>query len=137
MRFRELRHGCPIAAASMVEFRFPTECVRVELAFVKYFASHHPGADGPTGEFDTVPRAPTRFRNLILIANCLPAIQINEREISIIARRNSTFIEDVPYTCRSIAHPIYDLLKRTTPTVYLIEHQRERIFDGWNPRGRS
>src|SRR5690242_5974967 len=113
------------------------EALQIEPALVVYFTSHYPSAHGLTGEFDTVPWAPTRFRDLLLVSNRLLAIQIDKHKISIIARRNPTFVDNVPNSCWRIAHPMNHLLERTSTLIHHVEHQGERILDGGNPRRRG
>ena len=119
----------------MVELRLGTSDRLVEAALVEGHLTAHPSPHAPSGKRNAMPGAPTALGLLGLVANLCRLVHIDEDNIRIVANSNPSFIDKIPNASRRIAHPTDNLLEFNTTLIHLIEHQRERIFYRWNPRG--
>ena len=98
--------------------------VVVGAAIAEDFAAADPGADWEADEFDAVPGAPAAFRELLVIANCVATMEVDQYEIGVIALFDAALVDDVPDAGRGVAHPLDDLLQAATAAVDFVEHQR-------------
>src|SRR5262245_6690553 len=86
----------PVSTAGVVEWSFPAADGVIDLTVAEHFLAQHPGANGPTGQGDAVPRRPAAFGLLLGIANCHCLVEVNEHEVRIISDFDPPLADDVP-----------------------------------------
>ena len=84
-----------------------------------------------------MPGAPTALCQLFFVPHLAGSFEIDEHEIGIVTDFDSPLTDDVPDAGRGIAHPMDNLLQRTSPPMDLVEHQSQRVFDRRQARRRS
>ena len=107
----------------MVEDCFCSPMGAIDTLRPKHLLATHPGSHGPALQFNSMPRAPTTFRELVFIENLLSQFKIDEYKIGIIAHLDSSLVQKIPNTRGRVAHPMHNLLDGTVTTVHLIQQQ--------------
>ena len=64
------------------------------------------------------------------------AFQIDQHQVGVVADCDAALADDVPHAGRRVAHPVHDLLQRAAAAMHFVEHQRQRVLDRRQARGR-